>query len=184
MVSTDDAEIAEISKAHGANVPFLRSAASSNDTATTVAVLLEVLDSYEDRGYTFTEACCIYPTSPFVDTDILKEGLALLSVQKFDCVFPVIRYGFPVQRSVGVDDSGRMTLRHPECLNMRSQDLEPTYHDAGMFYWFRPGGVRQEGKLWTENSGCIEVSEVRAQDIDTPTDWELAEFKYTYLHRG
>lgn len=46
MVSTDSEEIAEIAKKYGAKVPFLRSAETSNDFATTRDVLLEVLSEY------------------------------------------------------------------------------------------------------------------------------------------
>src|SRR6218665_1230668 len=62
MVSTDDEEIAEISKQYGANVPFFRSADNSNDYATTASVLNEVLDRYAISDKNFQYGCCIYPT--------------------------------------------------------------------------------------------------------------------------
>ena len=43
MVSTDDEEIADVSRAYGASVPFMRSASASDDYATTTDALLEVL---------------------------------------------------------------------------------------------------------------------------------------------
>ena len=60
MVSTDDAEIAEAAKAHGAAVPFLRSAATADDFATTADVLNEVIAEYAKLGIVFDEFCCIY----------------------------------------------------------------------------------------------------------------------------
>ena len=59
MVSTDSDEIAEIARKYGANVPFMRSEATSGDFATTSDVLLEVLDQYEKLGHTYTYMCCI-----------------------------------------------------------------------------------------------------------------------------
>ena len=71
----------------------------------------------------------------------------------------------------------------PNNLNKRSQDLEPAYHDCGMFYWYKTDCVLSENKLWTKNSGCIVIDEMDAQDIDTLEDWKIAEFKYR-MQRG
>ena len=72
MVSTDSQEIAEIAKKYGANVPFIRSAETANDYATTSEVLLEVIEEYEKRNQVFEYACCIYPTAPFITGEKLK----------------------------------------------------------------------------------------------------------------
>jgi len=184
MVSTDDEKIAAVARSLGAKVPFPRSPAASNDTATTIDALSEVLAKYKSMGKEFDPVCCLYPASPFVTSDKLREGLHLLIDQGFDCVFPVVRYGFPVQRSLTLDDRKAMHLRYPQYLSTRSQDLEATYHDAGMFYWFHPAPVLADQKLWTSNTGCIEIEEAAAQDIDTLADWKLAEFKYHYFQNG
>ena len=66
MVSIDDDEIADVARKYGAEVPFMRSEATSNDYATTADVLREVLSEYEKRGTEFDTMCCLYPTAPFV----------------------------------------------------------------------------------------------------------------------
>ena len=66
MVSTDSKEIADVAKAHGAVVPFMRSEKTSDDFSGTADVLFEVITEYEKRGRHFDEMCCIYPTAPFV----------------------------------------------------------------------------------------------------------------------
>ena len=185
MVSTDDEEIGRIAREQGAKVPFYRSAPASSDTATTLDAITEVLAQYDEQGQRFTEVCCIYPASPFVTAELLQSGYKLLEAKRFDCVFPVLQFASPIQRSIVLAPDGRMQLRYPEHLSTRSQDLEPSYHDVGMFYWFQPEPVLAQRKLWTDNSGCLEVSELQAQDIDTLVDWRLAEFKYQYLqHHG
>ena len=63
MVSTDDAEIAEIAKQYGANVPFMRSAETASDFATTADVLKEVLTKYKELGKEFDNFCCCYATA-------------------------------------------------------------------------------------------------------------------------
>lgn len=68
-----------------------------------------------------------------------------------------------------------------EHLNTRSQDLESRYHDSGQFYWLKSTSFNNDKKLFTDNSGAIIISELEAQDIDTETDWKLAEIKYKLL---
>lgn len=182
MVSTDDGEIAEVAQKYSATVPTLRSRQNSNDTATTVAVLREVLSGYRDRGHTFDAVCCLYATAPFISSQLLDRGLALLLRETFDTVFPVVRFGSPIQRALTVGEGGKVSLLQHEYRHSRSQDLVPAYHDAGMFYWFRPAAVLDAGTLWTDNSGSIVLTELETQDIDSPIDWRLAELKYQLLH--
>lgn len=184
MVSTDDAEIAEIAISYGAKVPFMRSVSTSDHFATTYDVIEDVIESYKLKGIKFDLACCIYATAPFITIDKLNESFDLLNKGCFDCVFPVVKYGFPIQRSCHMDsESGKMELLYPEKLNERSQDLEATYHDSGQFYSFNIKKIEKEKALWTNNSGIIEIDELQAQDIDTEVDWKLAELKYELLQR-
>ena len=74
MVSTDDAEIADLAKKLGAQVPFMRSESTSNDFATTRDVLIEVLSEYEKRGGQFDEFACIYPCVPFLSGETLRSA--------------------------------------------------------------------------------------------------------------
>lgn len=178
MVSTEDTEITEIARQYGAKVPFLRSLENADDHSTTVDVLLEVLDQYQQRGQTFEYGCCIYPTAPFVTSAKLKEAYKLLQQSSFDCVFPVLRFSFPIQRALHLDQEQRIRLVQPEHLNTRSQDLEPAYHDSGQFYFFKIDSLRQKKQLWTDQTGAIPVSEMEAHDIDNEEDWAVAEFKY------
>lgn len=180
MVSTEDDEVAAFAGAAGASVPFRRSQETAGDQASTVDVLLEVLAAYDRRGRQFDYGCCIYPTAPFVTVELLRECWELMVEQDFDAVFPVLRYSYPVQRSLRIQQ-GRAVMTWPEHYAARSQDLEPLYHDAGQFYCFRVRALRDKERLFTDNAGAVVISELSAHDIDTPEDWAVAEFKYRYL---
>jgi pseudaminic acid cytidylyltransferase len=182
MVSTDDLEIADIAKKYGANVPFLRSINNSNDFATTTEVLLEVLNIYKAQDLTFELACCIYPTAPFVTSKNLQEGFEKMILGNFDTLFPIVKYSFPIQRSLNIKSS-KLVLNYPEFLTSRSQDLQFNYHDAGQYYWFKTDILEKKGKLLTENTGYIIRSEMEVQDIDTIEDWQLAELKYRIANK-
>ena len=182
MVSTDDEVIAEIAISYGAKVPFKRSEKNSSDSATTIDVIKEVIFSYEKLGRKFEYASCIYPCTPLLSKEKLKESFYLLKKSNLDCVFPVIKYGFPIQRAVRLNDKGLIEMFQPEHLITRSQDLENSFHDAGQFYSFNVNNLMSKQKLITELTGHLEVSEMEAQDIDNLVDWQLAELKYKIIN--
>lgn len=177
MVSTDDAEIAEIAQKHGAVVPFMRSAATANDYATTADVLNEVLAEYAKRGKAFDEFCCVYPCVPFLTGKLLVAAHRRFVESAADSLMPVVKYSFPIQRAVRMNAEGCLEYCEPENASKRSQDLEPTYHDVGMFYFHKTATFGQKGRV-----AMFEMPEERTQDIDTMDDWKLAEMKYRLLN--
>ena len=178
MVSTDDKEIAEIAEKSGAKVPFMRSKKNSNDYATTMDVINEVLEQYiEKQEKKFQFVCCIYPTAPLIKTDHLQEGFCKLIAHKYTSVFPAVAFSYPVWRGMEIDVNGATSMIWPEFSNSRSQDLQKVYHDAGQWYWFKNDNLKNWN--WPDNTGAIILSEELVQDIDTITDWRLAEMKYS-----
>ncbi|MEM6298313.1 MAG: pseudaminic acid cytidylyltransferase [Bacteroidota bacterium] len=180
MVSTDDPEIAEVGKKYGASVPFLRSAENANDTAGTAEALLEVIERYAEQGETFVEGCCLYATAPFITPEKLRFAYQKMQEDSFDSVFTATRFPSPIQRALRQTDAGKIEMIWPENRPKRSQDLEPTYHDAGQFYWFKSEALQREKRLFMSNSGMLEVPTTEVQDIDEPEDWTLAELKYQF----
>lgn len=180
MVSTDDSEIAEIAEKWGAKVPFLRTQNTSNDFATTFDVINEVLLKYQSINKYFDYACCIYACAPFVTNQKLSDSFELLVENNFDTVFPVMPFGFPIQRALKFEGKN-ISFFYPEFSLSRSQDLEKSYQDAGQFYWLNVETCLVEKKLVTNNSGSVIISEMEGQDIDNEIDWKLAELKYDLL---
>lgn len=177
MVSTDDQEIVTIAKEYGASVPFMRSEATANDYASSDDVLIEVLAEYQKRGQVFDNMCCIYATAPLITADDVAAAYQLLLGSKFDCVYPVVEFSYPIWRCLDVAEDGSMKRHWPEYEKSRSQDLPKEYHDSGTFYWYK----LQAGRFCEQSVGAIIVPEDRVQDIDNDTDWKLAEMKYRLL---
>ena len=182
MVSTDSNEIKKIARSYGAEVPFLRSRKNSDDYATTIDVLEEVINRYKEVGKNFDYGCCLYPTAPFTNPKRLKFFFRKLKEKKYDCIFPILEYSHPIQRSLKLFEENRIEMVNPENLVTRSQDLEKRYHDAGQFYWFIPDKLIPQKKLWTDNTGAIVINPLEAQDIDNINDWKLAELKYQMIN--
>lgn len=183
MVSTDSDRIARIAAAAHAAVPFYRSAANSDDHATTAEVLLEVLEEYERRGRHFDAVCCLYPTAPFVTPDKLRAAFNAMEQARADAVVPVVRFSFPPQRGLLIED-GRLRYQYPQYENARSQDLAPVYHDCGQFYWCRTAPLREYKSLIVPNTTSFVVPEEEVQDIDTLSDWHIAEMKFRCMKEG
>ncbi len=180
MVSTDDQEIVDISTKAGAKVPFMRSEKTSNDYATTLDVLLEVIEEYEKRGKHFDYMCCMYPTAPFVTADAISEAMNILIDKQADTVFPVVKFSFPPQRCMIVED-GKLKAKWPEYTQTRSQDLEPYYHDCGQFYCINVKSFLEQRKIMMNNVLPFYQDEINVQDIDTMEDWAIAEMKYKII---
>lgn len=182
MVSTDDKEFADVARKYGASVPFLRSEATANDYATTVDVLLEVVEQYKLRGKIFESICCLYSTAPFVTSDRLKEAYSKLS-DKIDACFTMVEYSYPIQRSLRINEEGQVEIKYPEYLKSRTQDLEKVYHDAGQFYFVKTDTLLNEKTVWCKRTAPLVLSELEVQDLDTLTDWKLAQMKYELVHK-
>ena len=177
MVSTDDEEIAGVSRRHGAEVPFMRSEATSNDYATTADVLCEVLDEYQRRGASFDAICCLYPTAPFVGASELREAASILDGGA-SSVIPVTSFDFPPLRGFKVGEDGSVGYAFPEYAQARSQDLPEMVHDCGRFYFANTEAFKRSGSFITERTRALRIPSKYVQDIDTLEDWEIAEQKY------
>ena len=182
MVSTDDEEIANIAMKYGAKVPFLRSPETSNDFAETAAVLKEVLTNYEKQGQFFDMVCCIYPVAPLISVSKIKEAFSLINEKKLDCCFPVCLYSSPIWRAIEMDKENKVKMIWPENENKRTQDLPSSFFEAGQFFWFNTQNFLKTGEFMTDATGAIVLDDLHVQDIDTMTDWKLAELKFKLIN--
>lgn len=179
IVSTDDSEITEIAIKYGAKVPFTRSKKNADDYATTADVLIEVINEYKKKEMEFNNLCCIYPTAPFITAQKLIESFSLMTSYNKNGVVSVVKFNYPIQRALRINDKNQLEYIWPENINKRSQDLEPTYHDAGQFYWINIKKFLQNKTLISENILPYILSETEVQDIDNLDDWNIALAKFS-----
>lgn len=185
VVSTDDEEIAELARACGAQVPFMRPATLADDFTGTAAVIAHALEALQRLGHDFELACCIYATAPLLQRRFLQQGLNLLEQHPDKSfAFSVCDFGFPVQRALTLDERGALTALYPQFRETRSQDLPPAYQDAGQFYWGRCDAWLRSDVLYSPKSLPVILPRYLVQDIDTPEDWTRAEYLYAALKAG
>ena len=180
VVSTDDHEIADIAKQHGAEVPFIRPAKLSDDYSTTKDVIDHALDFFSENGFECEYLCTIYATAPFLMSEYLVEGFEKLKDSDAVNAFSCTSMPFPIQRTFKVTEDGRCKMFWPENFSVRSQDLDEAYQDAGQFYWKRVG-VQAEENMFGACSIPIILPRHLVQDIDTSEDWVRAEIMYKVL---
>lgn len=175
IVSTDDLEIAEVARAHGAETPFVRPPELSDDHCGTVPVIAHAARWLAEQGTKPQHVCCIYATSPFLQAGDLQRGLETLLESAADYAFSITSYAFPIQRAIRITAEGRVAMFQPEYAQTRSQDLEEAWHDAGQFYWGRTEAWLEGTPFFGQGSVPVILPRHRVQDIDTLEDWTRAE---------
>ena len=181
IVSTDDQEISLLAKRFGAEVPFSRPKNISDDFTTTREVIVHAINWYRSEGIEFDFICCLYPTTPLLKSDYILEGINLFSnSDKKNYIFSATSFSHPVQRAFFIDEEGYSRMYDSDNFIKRTQDLKPSYHDAGQFYiasaetWLKKINIFEGGKP-------LIIPRWRAIDIDTLEDWDFAEKIYKLL---
>jgi N-acylneuraminate cytidylyltransferase len=183
IVSTDDAEIADVALARGAEVPFMRPSELSDDHTGTIPVVAHAVDWMAQQVSPVEFACCLYATAPFVQAQDLRQGLDVLQRSGAQYAFTVTNFAAPIQRSFRITGQQRIEMFNPAQFNTRSQDLEEAYHDAGQFYWGRAQAWLAATPLFSEASAPIVLPRYRVQDIDNQEDWIRAELMFGTLNQ-
>lgn len=183
FVSTDDEEIAEISRRHGADVPFVRPPELSDDHTGTIPVVAHAIRWQQQNGEPPAEVCCIYATAPFILASDLRHGLEVMVTTGSDYAFSATTYAFPIQRAIRLNSENRVEMFNPEHFNTRSQDLETAFHDAGQFYWGNSEAWLAGKPIFGPESTAVILPRHSVQDIDTSEDWICAEWLFRAMRQ-
>ena len=135
IVSTDNLNIARVSKKYSAEVPFLRPKSLSGDHTPLTPVIAHTIEKLKSLKNEPDIICVITATAPFINPQNIKEGLKILKKNKCEFVVSVTSFAYPIQRALSLDKKGYIYMLNNLNHNKRSQDLNECYHDAGQFYW-------------------------------------------------
>lgn len=184
-VSTDDEEIAAVAQVYGAKVPFLRPAYLSDDFATTADVMSHAVEEFGKINHTLPDyICCLYATAPFVTKADLVQGLEKIkNNSNLNYVFSATTYPFPIQRAIKLNEHDTVEMFSLQYFNVRSQDLEEAWHDAGQFYWGTAEAWLNKAMIFASQSSVVELPRFRVQDIDTQEDWDRAEWLFKAIQQ-
>lgn len=173
VVSTEDAEIAELADAAGARV-LARPDDLAQDRSTVVQVCLHALDALEAEGNAVEEFCCIYATAIFLTVDDLRRSYELLHKPPMaDFVMGVSEYDLhPVQALK--ETNGFLEPMWPEYRGLQSQFYPKLVASNGTLYWAKAGAFRQSRSFYGTRLKGYEIARSQIINIDTPDDLKRA----------
>lgn len=186
IVSTEDAEIGQVARSLGADVPFLRPADLAADTTPTLPVVLNVIETLDVQGEGYDAVCLLQPTSPLRRAEDIDACIDLLETTGCDSVISVV----PVPESYNPhwvymrSAGGRMTLSTGETEPItRRQDLPPAFHRDGSVYVTRTAVLVNNGSLYGGNVCGYEMRAEFSTNIDTADDWQNVQRRISQLQK-
>lgn len=174
FVSTDDAEIAAVAAAAGAEVPFMRPAELATSSAAKIPVIEHLVEQVEGMGVQVSRIIDLDPTSPLRTVADIEAAAAMLDDQT-DCVitaYPSDKnpYFNMVERQA--DDNVRLVK--PLAGGVTSRQAAPKVYsmNASIYVWHRH---TLTAGLWNGRTRLYEMPRDRSIDIDSEIDFRLVE---------
>lgn len=176
MVSTDSEQYAETARTYGAEVPFLRCAATAGDTASSWDTVEEVLQGYERLGRKFDTFCLLQPTSPLRTLDDIKAAYELYYAENAAAVVSLCELEHPLSWCglLGENSSLDGFIRREQGEQRQAQKKH--YRLNGAIYIVSIPEFRKDPFLYRENAYAYIMPKDRSVDIDNEFDFQFAEF--------
>ena len=176
MVSTDSEEYAEIARAYGAEVPFLRSAAASSDTASSWDAVAEVLENYRVRGNEYDTFMLLQPTSPLRTSRNIKEAYHELITKNANSIISLCEVDHsPLQCNVLPETLSLDHFIRMDSKGKRRQDLETYYRLNGAIYLARTRFFEENHDIYREKCFAYIMDKRESIDIDDEYDFVISE---------
>lgn len=171
IVSTDCQEIADVSRLHGAEVPFLRPAELSQDDTAGVEPILHALRFVEAEGDRPDWVACLQPTSPLRTAVDIREAFEMALRIDADAVISVTpAKTHPFWLKTLSADGRLLNYSTPHTPIVRRQDLPPVYAANGAIYLVRRDVLLEQRTLWPEGTYAYVMPPDRSVDVDTEFD--------------
>ncbi len=175
IVSTNSQEIAEISREHGAEVPFLRSEKLSDDFTPVSLVTLDVVSHVDSDGMKFPYIAQLLPNCPLRDSQDIIDSFSQFTNSNVDSQISVTKYGWlNPWWAMTKNNDNHLTPIFEDRLRQRSQDLPELFCPTGAIWWIKAEILRKEKTFHCRNKTGWEISWDHAVDIDTEDEWNLA----------
>jgi CMP-N,N'-diacetyllegionaminic acid synthase len=183
VVSTDDAEIAAIARAHSAETPFLRQHELARDDTPTMPVVIHALQWLKDEeGYLPAALVLLQPTSPLRTADDITAAMTLAKERSADSVVSVSVAPSHPHLAKRITADGRLEdfMDHPQI--ERRQDLEPVYALNGAIYLVRSEHLMEKQTFYGPKTYAYVMPPERSLDVDTDWDLHLCDLILKDLH--
>ncbi len=171
IVSTDDIEIANVAKAYGAKVPFMRSPNLSKDETPGIAPVLDAIAKMPG----FDAIMLLQPTSPLRSVNDILTCVQYAELWKANSVVSVCESHNHPNWTFSIADNKLIKPFQDGELKNRRQDLAPVYSINGAIYFALVDWLLQQRSFISPDTHAYIMPPDRSIDIDTPLDWKFAE---------
>jgi pseudaminic acid cytidylyltransferase len=176
VVSTDSQEIADISRDHGAEVPFIRSENLADDFSPVSLVTLDAINQIDKDGNKFHCIAQVLPNCPLRDSADIVNSFSQFIESETESQISVTRYGWlNPWWAMTKDKNSILAPIFQEQTKKRSQDLPELFCPTGAIWWIKANVLRREKTFHCENRTGWEIAWSHAVDIDNEEDWKMAE---------
>jgi CMP-N,N'-diacetyllegionaminic acid synthase len=179
IVSTDDAEIAEVSRRLGAEVPFMRPAELARpDTPSLPVVVHAVRQAEADGALQYDWILLLQPTSPLRTKEDICGALEITTLEDVSAVVSVTSANHAHPAKLKVMENGLLKPYLGDSLQQPArQDFGfDVYKTNGAIYLTRREVLMDEGSFYGSRARAFIMPAERSVDIDTRLDFETAEF--------
>jgi CMP-N-acetylneuraminic acid synthetase len=175
IVSTDDAEIADVARQWGARVPFKRPAELGRDEVHAVHTVLHALDSFEAEHFDLPEVVLmLLPTSPLRRPEDIRACVELMDRHQAPAVVSVIDLG-KYLNNLRYLDGDALSLVDPNVdRNGQRQTQRKVHAVNGSIFAARPHLLRAHGSFHIDGACGHLMAPCHSIDINNPQDLELA----------
>jgi len=182
VVSTDDAEIAEVSRRFGADI-VIRPPEIASDTSPSEQALLHVLDALErDEGYRPDLVVFLQCTSPLTAPEDIDGTITALTEAGADSALAVIPFHYFLWKRDG--EGQACGVNHEKSVRLMRQQREPEFLETGAVYVMRTAGFRASKHRFFGRTVLHETPVERRLEIDEPEDFMIAVERLTSLRRS
>ncbi len=177
VVSTDDNEIALISKKYGAEVPFMRPLELSGDASNSASVVKDMIHRLSDMGENYECVMLLQPTSPLRDARHIDCAIKSLIDKGANSIVSVCEVKHPVEWTNTIPSNLLLDdFLTNKVKNKRSQDFPRRYQLNGAIYLLKIKKFLDEESLFLQSKCYAQIMEYRnSVDIDDADDLLLAE---------
>lgn len=185
VLSTDDDEIAKCGVQLGVEVPFMRPDYLATDEASSIDVVVDVIERLRQIGREYDAVCLLQPTSPFRSFDAIDEAIAKFENGNTDSLLSVLEVPHEYNPHWVYEQEANGALRistgEKEIIKRR-QDLPKAFYRDGSIYLTKTKILIEQKSFYGDSIGFVQSDPQYACNIDTMKDWEKAEQKIKDLN--
>lgn len=178
-VTTDDDEIIELVEQYGLKVPFKRPANLATDEVGSYEVIVHAINFYENKGKYFDIVILLQPTSPFRNSEHVKEAL-LLFTKDIDMVVSVKETKANPYFNLVEEDENSYLIKSKKGNFIRRQDCPKVWQYNGAIYIINVDSLKRQPINTFEKIKKYKMNEIQSIDIDTPLDLAISEYIIKY----